>query len=777
MTQPAVNLEAVPATLRARAQWGLWRVERDTKIPYQATAPRRAKSDDPATWTTYARAERAYRPGRDAGLAWFFSPDDGLTGIDLDKCRDPETGAISDAARALLDTLDSYCEVSPSGTGVKVWVLGKLPKSFRATAPAAGIARIEVYSDRRFFAVTGQRLDGYPAEPQERQAELDALAARYGRPEPATAAQEGQQPADRAPEWARRKLTAAANKVALARDGEKHDELLKAAKLAGGVAELSDVEIENALMAALGGRAEDDRGARQTIRDGIAYGRSQPLTPPATPGALVWRGRRPYCPDCGAEARPSKYHDGFYCPTHEPSYNWRGAEARPPAGQEERVRPDEPAAPVEPATWAVRGTTLAQLQHAEFPPEVWVVDGILPPGACLLAAKPKKKKSWLALQAGICVAMGRPFMGRFSVTQGRVLYLDLEGTQRRIKKRTRAMLGVNNVAWPDNFHIFTEWQQGPDALADLDAWFVAYPDTRLVVIDVLASFRRPMDPKESFYQYDRVTVKPINDLLERYDCAGILVHHLNKARVDDVFDSISGSTGLLSVTNTQWAMGMSPEDRNLTIFAMQGRDLESIAAEPLGLRWNDYAHQHEVEGAAAEVAVSIERRAVLATLDDDEPRTPKEIAEELGKPTSAVKRLLSKMLDDGQVDKAGYGQYVLVRGASGGSGARGVSGGSGLSSRVTADAPRDTAEGQETPVDGGGGVSSEARQDAADGDFSAKSDQRHRDSNDPLARLPASALTSIRLYVRAGDVAKARAVCERHGGDWATISEALRRAA
>lgn len=157
--------------------------------------------------------------------------------------------------------------------------------------------------------MTGQRLEGYPAEPQERQAALDRLAARYGRPESAQPAQAGQQPADRAPEWARRKLASAVQMVALARNGEKHDVLLKAAKLAAGVAELGDAEIENALMGALGGRAEDERGARQTIKDGIAYGRSRPLQPPATPGALVWREGKPLCPECGAEARPSKFYD------------------------------------------------------------------------------------------------------------------------------------------------------------------------------------------------------------------------------------------------------------------------------------------------------------------------------------------------------------------------------------------------------------------------------------------------------------------------------------
>jgi len=440
-----------------------------------------------------------------------------------------------------------------------------------------------------------------------------------------------------------------------------------------------------------------------------------------------------------------------------------------PSGQAELIR-----------DWKADGTTAAQLQHTEFPPEIWVVDGILPAGACLLAAKPKKGKSWLALQAAVCVSMGRPFLGRYGVTRGRVLFLDLEGTQRRIKKRLRAMLGVSKVDWPDTFHIFTEWPQGPEGLAQLEAWLIAHPDTRLVVIDVLASFRRTMDMKEPFYQYDRETVKPINDLLEKYDCAGILVHHMNKARVDDVFDSVSGSTGLISVTNTQWAMGQHPEDRQSIIFALQGRDLEGAHTEPLSLRWNDYAHQHEVEGKAAEVTISVERKAVLDVLDDDEARTPKEIAELLGKPAAAVKKLLAKMIDDGQVDKAGYGQYVLVRGHSGHPGSSGHSGHSGHSSGTLVTQGVTRVTGIPARVTGGG-HSLEAHQDALNEPLSTKSDQSDRDRNgDAFATVPASWRTPLRLFLQSTEEdaqAKARELCAQYGVDYEAALASVRRAA
>ncbi len=322
--------------------------------------------------------------------------------------------------------------------------------------------------------------------------------------------------------------------------------------------------------------------------------------------------------------------------------------------------PAKPVGPVEYVVqdWKRTGVTLAELQHKEFQPERWVVQDILPEGACLLAAKPKAKKSWLSLAIGIAVAMGGKVLGRLDVSPGRVLYLDLEGKQQRIKKRTRAILGVQQIGWPDNFHVYTKWPQGDAGMAQLLGWFEAYPDTALVVIDVLGNFRRPIEKHEQPYQYDRDTVSPINELLERYHAAGILVHHTNKARHDDVMDSISGTTGLPSAVNTMWAMGRDVNDSNITIFSMRGRDLEND--DPLALRWDAYLNMHIIEGAAAEVATSKERKAVLHILADDMPRTPTEIAKALGKSVEPVKQLLRKLLNDGLIDKPEYGKYARI---------------------------------------------------------------------------------------------------------------------
>jgi putative DNA primase/helicase len=81
-----------------------------------------------------------------------FSSGDPFCGVDLDGCRDPETGEMEHWAKEIVEALSSYAEVSPSGRGVHIIAKGKAPTPFKRD-------RIEMYSIERFFTVTGQVLE------------------------------------------------------------------------------------------------------------------------------------------------------------------------------------------------------------------------------------------------------------------------------------------------------------------------------------------------------------------------------------------------------------------------------------------------------------------------------------------------------------------------------------------------------------------------------------------------------------------------------------------
>ncbi len=163
--------ESIPAELRNRRAWVLWREERRngrlTKVPYSPATGRRAKSNDPDTWGTFQEV-LANRDGFD-GLGIMLG--NGLVGVDFDHCRDPKTGAMDKEAERRIRALDSYSEVSPSGTGVHVLCDGKLPPGGRKCGD------IEMYEWRRFFTVTGNRLPSAPSQVERRTEALAALHA------------------------------------------------------------------------------------------------------------------------------------------------------------------------------------------------------------------------------------------------------------------------------------------------------------------------------------------------------------------------------------------------------------------------------------------------------------------------------------------------------------------------------------------------------------------------------------------------------------------------
>jgi hypothetical protein len=217
--------EHIPATLAALPQWVCWRYdvrgEKWTKVPIEAATGNDAKTTDSATWCSFEDAVAIYRACQEDGLAgvgFVFARDGGLAGVDLDKCRDPDTGELAGWAVLVLRLLNSYSEVSPSGRGVKVWVRGSLPlpgdrsgkrrtvseiPKLAELAPGAA-GEIEAYNHSRYFAATGHRLDlvdgqPLPAEPQERSKELAALYqlcfAGGDRPAPDVPAPSGAAPA------------------------------------------------------------------------------------------------------------------------------------------------------------------------------------------------------------------------------------------------------------------------------------------------------------------------------------------------------------------------------------------------------------------------------------------------------------------------------------------------------------------------------------------------------------------------------------------------------
>jgi len=163
-------------SIRDFRQWICWRVEprdgKPTKVPYSPISGGRARSDDPETWNTFAEARRAIGEAGYDGIGFVFTTSDPFCGVDLDGCLDPETGEIEPWATEILEDLDSYTEVSPSGRGLHVIVEARLPEGGNRKGG------IELYDHGRFFTMTGDHLPGTVRGIQLRQAQVEKLHAR-----------------------------------------------------------------------------------------------------------------------------------------------------------------------------------------------------------------------------------------------------------------------------------------------------------------------------------------------------------------------------------------------------------------------------------------------------------------------------------------------------------------------------------------------------------------------------------------------------------------------
>lgn len=145
--------EAIPDPLTCIHQWVNWRYAlasgKWTKVPYQPDGSA-ASSTDPATWSSFEYVQIAYEGRAFDGVGYVLAADDPFVAFDFDHC--VEDGRIIDPkVVGYVALLDSYTEITPSGTGLRVIVRGKLVGQDRKQG------NYECYDDKRFVTITGRR--------------------------------------------------------------------------------------------------------------------------------------------------------------------------------------------------------------------------------------------------------------------------------------------------------------------------------------------------------------------------------------------------------------------------------------------------------------------------------------------------------------------------------------------------------------------------------------------------------------------------------------------
>jgi putative DNA primase/helicase len=177
MTTSPSSAASVPAEIRGERRWVCWRAEtrngRRTKVPFRADDPsEKASSTDPETWASFDDALATAAVGEADGVGFVLG--DGWIGFDLDRVLAADGRSLAPGfpladAFTWIASFNSYCERSPSATGLHIIGRGALPEwAGNRKGP------IEVYDAGRYFTVTGDVFEGL-ATP--RTLEADLLAA------------------------------------------------------------------------------------------------------------------------------------------------------------------------------------------------------------------------------------------------------------------------------------------------------------------------------------------------------------------------------------------------------------------------------------------------------------------------------------------------------------------------------------------------------------------------------------------------------------------------
>jgi DNA-binding Lrp family transcriptional regulator len=292
-----------------------------------------------------------------------------------------------------------------------------------------------------------------------------------------------------------------------------------------------------------------------------------------------------------------------------------------------------------------RSWTADQLLDAAFPEPRWTIPGILPTCLCFLGGRPKQGKSWMALQWAMAVGSGGRTLDR-QVDRGKVLYLALEDSPRRLQQRLEKQRTVKGADVTFEF----QWQPltGQGAADLLHA--IKQHGYNLIVIDTLSRALGRAD------QMDLADMNMVVGSLQRMaidnDVTIVLVdHHRKGAGADDggdVVDDMMGSTGKTGVADA--ILGIyRKRGQTGAILKVTGRDVEEA----------EYAIDFDRElgcwqllGDADGVKADSEQANIITCMEElGGTATITEIAKWLGKQPPNVHREVQELVSKGLIEK------------------------------------------------------------------------------------------------------------------------------
>ena len=302
------------------------------------------------------------------------------------------------------------------------------------------------------------------------------------------------------------------------------------------------------------------------------------------------------------------------------------------------------------------GMLFSDLLGRQFPPDDWLVEGLLSTGLSVLTGASKIGKSWTALQLVTALDQGGFFLGSLRARRTDVLYCALEDTPRRIQARVRKQ----GAASFNGSRLETR-KRSPAALR---AFLTANPQFGVVVIDTLQKMLGLADVNDYAQSVEGMGV--LKNIADDLNIAIVVIHHNRKGgdADGDHMESALGSTGINSTADTTLTMRRRRGTSEATL-SVTGRDVEDSSYT---MSWDKDVCSWTLTEKSALRPDLPEAQRQIAELLESEARvwTTAEIAGAIGIRNYEVSRQVAELARKGVAEKAGYGQWRAKPTADGG---------------------------------------------------------------------------------------------------------------
>lgn len=246
---------------------------------------------------------------------------------------------------------------------------------------------------------------------------------------------------------------------------------------------------------------------------------------------------------------------------------------------------------------AIQGVGAQTLMEKVLQKPLWLVEGLLSTSSTVVfGSPPKYGKSFMALQLGQSVSMGKPFLGH-KTTKSRVLYLALEDMENRVQRRLWELADEST----DDFVIATQAPAlGNGLIERLEDYLEDNPGTKLFIIDTLQVVRAAS--MDYSYSADYADMRKIKSFSDTYGVCVLVLTHLRKLVCPgDSFANISGTTGISGAVDQMMVLQKGNRHDRVCTLDITGRDVPDAT---LKLRRNGVLWElvEEVSGEQLEAA-------------------------------------------------------------------------------------------------------------------------------------------------------------------------------